>query len=93
MLHIQAVQDVPTRDLCSLVTPPLGIPEVQVIINEIYDMQPMAESQMGPVVRSADRHAELGAVPVTPQPTLLCCSLLGSSTLPGLTLSPMRLCL
>ncbi len=57
-------------------TLPLGIPntrscalqpcKVQVIINEIFDVQPKAESQMWPVVRSANRHAELGAVPVTP---------------------------
>jgi len=64
--HIQAVQDVAARDLRSLVTLPLGIPQVQVIINEIYEVQPRAESQMCPVVRSANRHAELGAVPVSP---------------------------
>lgn len=57
-------------------TLPLGTPKarscalqpckVQVVINEIYDVQPKAESQMWPVVRSATRHAELGAVPVSP---------------------------
>ncbi len=36
--------------------------KVQVITNDIFDMQPEAESQMCPVVRSAERHAELGAV-------------------------------
>lgn len=40
--------------------------KVQVIINEIFGVQPEAESQMWPVVRSADRHAELGAVAASP---------------------------
>jgi len=73
--HIQAVEDLLPGDL-SIVTLPLGTPKarscalqpckVQVVINEIYDVQPKAESQMWPVVRSATRHAELGAVPVSP---------------------------
>ncbi len=55
---------------------PLGIPntdshalepcKVQVITNDILDMQPKVESQMCPVVRSAERHAELGAAPASP---------------------------
>ena len=58
-----------------MTTPP-GIPntgshalepcKVQVITNDIFDMQPQAESQMYPVARSAERHAELGAASASP---------------------------
>jgi hypothetical protein len=58
------------------VTTPLGIPntgshalepcKVQVITNDIFDMQPTAESQMCPVVHSAERHADFGAAPASP---------------------------
>ncbi|DBA80265.1 TPA: hypothetical protein ACH3X2_007495 [Trebouxia sp. C0005] len=74
-LHYQAVEDVLARDR-RIVALPLDIPKtqshalqpckVQVIINEIFGVQPEAESQMWPVVRSADRHAELGAVAASP---------------------------
>ena len=64
-LDTQAVEDLLARDL-RIVTLPLGIPKVQVIINQIFDVQPDAESQMWPVVRSADRHAELGVVLASP---------------------------
>lgn len=57
-------------------TTPLGIPntgshalepcKVQVITNDIFDMQPTAESQMCPVVHSAERHADFGAAPASP---------------------------
>ncbi len=93
MPHIQAVEDVAARDLRSLVTLPLGIPQVQVIINEIYDMQPRAESQTLPVCDLLTGMQSLGLYLSPLHSILLHSSLHRGFTPPGLSLLLMRWCL